>query len=86
MLDFIRLDKKCDSKVDALSSGMKRRLIIAKALIHQPKILLLEEPITGLNPHVRLEIWEKPEELRRKEKITINFSEYYMDEAKKLIF
>ena len=63
---------------------MKRRLIIARALLHKPKILLLDEPTTGLDPHVRQEIWEKLEELRRKENLTIVLSTHYMEEAEKL--
>lgn len=84
LLDFIRLNEKKESKVDSLSGGMKRRLIIARALIHKPKILLLDEPTTGLDPNVRQEIWEKLEELRQTEKITIILSTHYMDEAEKL--
>jgi lipooligosaccharide transport system ATP-binding protein len=84
LLDFIRLTKKAGAKVDALSGGMKRRLIIARALLHQPKILLLDEPTTGLDPNVRQEIWEKLEELRRTENLTIVLSTHYMDEAEKL--
>ena len=84
LLDFIRLNEKKDAKVDALSGGMKRRLIIARALLHKPKILLLDEPTTGLDPNVRQEIWEKLEELRRTENLTIVLSTHYMDEAEKL--
>lgn len=84
LLDFIRLNEKRTSKVDALSGGMKRRLIIARSLLHKPKILLLDEPTTGLDPNVRQEIWEKLEELRQTEKITIVLSTHYMDEAEKL--
>ncbi len=84
LLDFIRLEKKAEAKVEHLSGGMKRRLIIARALIHKPKILLLDEPTTGLDPNVRQEIWEKLEELRRAENLTIVISTHYMDEAEKL--
>jgi len=84
LLDFIRMNEKKDAKVDALSGGMKRRLIIARALLHKPKILLLDEPTTGLDPNVRQEIWEKLEELRRTENLTIVLSTHYMDEAEKL--
>ena len=84
LLDFIRLTGKKNAKVDALSGGMKRRLIIARALLHKPKILLLDEPTTGLDPNVRQEIWEKLEELRRTENLTIVLSTHYMDEAEKL--
>ncbi len=84
LLDFIRLTGKADAKVEQLSGGMKRRLIIARALLHRPKILLLDEPTTGLDPNVRQEIWEKLEELRRTENLTILLSTHYMDEAEKL--
>jgi lipooligosaccharide transport system ATP-binding protein len=84
LLNFIRLEEKADAKVDHLSGGMKRRLVIARALLHRPKILLLDEPTTGLDPNVRQEIWEKLEELRRTENLTIVLSTHYMDEAEKL--
>lgn len=84
LLDFIKLKHKADAKVEHLSGGMKRRLIIARALLHRPKILLLDEPTTGLDPNVRQEIWEKLEELRRTENITIVLSTHYMEEAEKL--
>lgn len=84
LLEFIRLDHKKDSKVDALSGGMKRRLIIARALLHRPRILLLDEPTTGLDPNVRQEIWEKLEELRQTQNLTIVLSTHYMEEAEKL--
>jgi lipooligosaccharide transport system ATP-binding protein len=84
LLEFIRVTEKADSKIDALSGGMKRRLIIARALLHRPKILLLDEPTTGLDPSVRQEIWEKLEELRRDEGLTIMLSTHYMEEAEKL--
>lgn len=84
LMEFIRLTEKAKAKVDHLSGGMKRRLIIARSLLHRPKILLLDEPTTGLDPNVRQEIWEKLEELRRLENLTIVLSTHYMDEAEKL--
>jgi lipooligosaccharide transport system ATP-binding protein len=84
LLEFIKLTDKADAKVDHLSGGMKRRLIIARALLHEPKVLLLDEPTTGLDPNVRQEIWEKLEELRRTKNLTIVLSTHYMDEAEKL--
>ncbi len=84
LLDFISLRDKADAKVEHLSGGMKRRLTIARALLHRPIILLLDEPTTGLDPNVRQEIWEKLEELRRTENLTIVLSTHYMDEAEKL--
>ncbi|MDQ4121833.1 MAG: ABC transporter ATP-binding protein [Acidobacteriota bacterium] len=84
LLNFIRLGDRTSSRVDELSGGMKRRLMIARALLHHPRILLLDEPTTGLDPNVRQEIWEKLEELRREENLTILLSTHYMDEAEKL--
>lgn len=84
LLDFIRLSHKANAKVDLLSGGMKRRLVIARALIHEPSILLLDEPTTGLDPHVRQEIWEKIDDLRSDRRITVVLSTHYMDEAEKL--
>jgi lipooligosaccharide transport system ATP-binding protein len=84
LLEFIKLNEKAKAKVEQLSGGMKRRLIIARALLHRPKILLLDEPTTGIDPNVRQEIWEKLEELRRTERLTIVLSTHYMDEAEKL--
>jgi lipooligosaccharide transport system ATP-binding protein len=84
LLDFIRVTDKAEANIDELSGGMKRRLIIARALLHRPKILLLDEPTTGLDPSVRQEIWEKLEELRRDEGLTIVLSTHYMEEAEKL--
>lgn len=84
LLDFIKLAEKAAAKVEQLSGGMKRRLTIARALLHRPRILLLDEPTTGLDPNVRQEIWEKLEELRRTENLTIVLSTHYMDEAEKL--
>lgn len=84
LLDFIKLNDKAAAKVEHLSGGMKRRLIIARALLHKPKILLLDEPTTGLDPNVRQEIWEKLEEMRQTENLTIILSTHYMDEAEKL--
>jgi lipooligosaccharide transport system ATP-binding protein len=84
LLEFIRLKDRQTARVDELSGGMKRRLMIARALLHRPTVLLLDEPTTGLDPNVRQEIWEKLEELRREENLTIILSTHYMDEAEKL--
>ena len=84
LLNFVGLQHKLYAKVEHLSGGMKRRLIIARALLHRPGILLLDEPTTGLDPNVRQEIWDKLEELRRNENLTILLSTHYMDEAEKL--
>jgi lipooligosaccharide transport system ATP-binding protein len=84
LLDFIGLADRGDAKIDHLSGGMKRRLMIARALLHNPRMLVLDEPTTGLDPQVRQEIWQKLEELRRVRGVTILLSTHYMDEAEKL--
>jgi lipooligosaccharide transport system ATP-binding protein len=84
LLEFIGLTERADAKIDHLSGGMKRRLMIARALLHRPRLLVLDEPTTGLDPQVRQEIWQKLEELRRLSGVTILLSTHYMEEAEKL--
>jgi lipooligosaccharide transport system ATP-binding protein len=84
LLAFIGLTGRAKSKIDELSGGMKRRLMIARSLLHYPKVLVLDEPTTGLDPQVRQEIWQKLEELRRVGGVTILLSTHYMEEAEKL--
>jgi len=84
LLDFIGMSDRADARVDHLSGGMKRRLMIARALLHEPRLLVLDEPTTGLDPQVRQEIWQKLEELRRVSGVTILLSTHYMEEAEKL--
>jgi lipooligosaccharide transport system ATP-binding protein len=84
LLEFIGLTQRADAKIDHLSGGMKRRLMIARALLHRPRLLVLDEPTTGLDPQVRQEIWQKLEELRRTSGVTILLSTHYMEEAEKL--
>jgi lipooligosaccharide transport system ATP-binding protein len=84
LLDFIGMTHRADARIDHLSGGMKRRLMIARALLHHPRLLVLDEPTTGLDPQVRQEIWQKLEELRRVSGVTIVLSTHYMDEAEKL--
>src|SRR5437588_183124 len=84
LLNFIGLTDRADSKIDHLSGGMKRRLMIARSLLHNPRLLVLDEPTTGLDPQVRQEIWQKVEELRRVSGVTILLSTHYMEEAEKL--
>ncbi len=83
LLDFIGLSGRADSRIDELSGGMKRRLMIARALLHNPRLLVLDEPTTGLDPQVRHEIWQRLEDLRRTG-VTILLSTHYMEEAEKL--
>jgi lipooligosaccharide transport system ATP-binding protein len=84
LLRFVGLEGRPDARVIELSGGMKRRLMIARALIHGPRLLVLDEPTTGLDPHVRQEIWQRLEELRRDEGLTILLSTHYMEEAERL--
>ena len=84
LLRFIGLSGRADARIDHLSGGMKRRLMIARALLHEPRLLVLDEPTTGLDPQVRQEIWQKLEELRRVSGVTILLSTHYMEEAEKL--
>jgi lipooligosaccharide transport system ATP-binding protein len=83
LLSFTGLAHRAHARVDELSGGMKRRLMIARALLHQPKLLVLDEPTTGLDPQVRQEIWQRLEELRDGG-VTILLSTHYMEEAEKL--
>ena len=79
-LDFFQLGDRINDKVETLSGGMKRRLIIARALINRPKIIVLDEPTTGLDPLGRHRVWERLLELRR-QGITTILSTHNMEEA-----
>lgn len=83
LLKFIQLEEKRNVIIDQLSTGMKRRLILARALINEPQILLLDEPTTGLDPQARHMIWDKIRSLR-KQGVTIILTTHYMDEAAEL--
>lgn len=80
LLEFMELSDKENSKIRELSGGMKRRLIIARALINNPKLLFLDEPTTGLDPQVRHMIWNKLRQLK-KQGVTILLTTHYMEEA-----
>ncbi|MDH4170161.1 MAG: ABC transporter ATP-binding protein [Acidimicrobiia bacterium] len=83
LLEFARLTDRRDEKVDPLSGGMKRRLAIARALINEPEIFLLDEPTTGLDPQARHLLWERLWSLKR-EGVTLVITTHYMDEAEQL--
>lgn len=83
LLQFVELDGRKDAKIEELSAGMKRRLIIARALLHHPKILLLDEPTTGLDPQARHLIWQRLRKLKR-EGTTLILTTHYMEEAEQL--
>jgi lipooligosaccharide transport system ATP-binding protein len=80
LLDFMELSEKKKVKIKELSGGMKRRLVIARALLNQPRLLFLDEPTTGLDPQVRQLIWDKLRSLK-KEGVSILLTTHYMDEA-----
>jgi lipooligosaccharide transport system ATP-binding protein len=83
LLEFMQLTEKGDAKIESLSGGMKRRLIVARALINDPKILILDEPTTGLDPQARHLIWERIRELKKRG-TSIILTTHYMDEAEQL--
>ncbi|MFP4364199.1 MAG: ABC transporter ATP-binding protein [Spirochaetia bacterium] len=80
LLEFMELTEKRKSKIRELSGGMKRRLIIARALINRPKLLILDEPTTGLDPQVRHLIWDRLIDLKH-QGTTILLTTHYMEEA-----
>ena len=82
-LGIANLRERRDSKVDQLSGGMRRRLLIARSLLHQPRLLLLDEPTVGLDPQVRQELWALID-LLRSEGVSILMSTHYIEEAERL--
>ncbi len=83
LLDFVQLSERANDKVDALSGGMKRRLTIARALINEPDIVLLDEPTTGLDPQARHVLWDRLYRLKQRG-VTLVLTTHYMDEAEQL--
>ncbi|WP_425336185.1 nodulation factor ABC transporter ATP-binding protein NodI [Sinorhizobium numidicum] len=83
LLEFARLESKADARVVDLSGGMKRRLTLARALINDPQLLILDEPTTGLDPHARHLIWERLRSLLARGK-TILLTTHIMEEAERL--
>jgi lipooligosaccharide transport system ATP-binding protein len=82
-LKMAKLVDRRDAKVDKLSGGMRRRLLISRALVHQPRLVLLDEPTVGLDPQVRQELWALIDALRS-EGTTILMSTHYIEEAQRL--
>jgi lipooligosaccharide transport system ATP-binding protein len=82
-LDIAKLRDRRSTRVDKLSGGMRRRLLIARALVHRPRLLLLDEPTVGLDPQVRQELWALIDQLRA-EGTTILMSTHYIEEAERL--
>jgi len=83
LLRFFQLTERRDDKVDPLSGGMKRRLTVARSLINQPELVLLDEPTTGLDPQARHLLWERLYQLKRSG-VTLLLTTHYMDEAEQL--
>ncbi len=83
LLDFTELAERRDDKVEPLSGGMKRRLTIARALINQPELLILDEPTTGLDPQARHVLWDRLYRLKQ-QGVTLIITTHYMDEAEQL--
>ena len=83
LLDFVQLTEKADAEVAELSGGMKRRLLIARALINDPDLVVLDEPTTGLDPQARHLVWDKLRELTLRGK-TLILTTHYMEEAARL--
>ena len=83
LLEFVQLDERAKDQVEPLSGGMKRRLTIARSLINEPDLLLLDEPTTGLDPQARHLLWDKLYRLKQRG-VTLALTTHYMDEAEQL--
>ncbi len=83
LLEFIELWDRKDSLVKTFSGGMKRRLEIARGLLHTPKVLFLDEPTVGLDPQTRNHIWSYIKKLNKEQGLTVFFTTHYMDEVEK---
>jgi lipooligosaccharide transport system ATP-binding protein len=83
LLEFVQLSDRASSPVEPLSGGMKRRVTIARSLINQPQLLLLDEPTTGLDPQARHVLWDKLYRLKQ-QGVTLVLTTHYMDEAEQL--
>src|SRR6266700_5736742 len=83
LLDFVQLGDRAGDQVEPLSGGMKRRLTIARSLINEPEILLLDEPTTGLDPQARHAVWDRLFRLKQ-QGVTLILTTHYMDEAEQL--
>jgi lipooligosaccharide transport system ATP-binding protein len=83
LLRFVRLEDREGAAVEDLSGGLKRRLVIARALLHEPRLLILDEPTTGLDPQSRHQLWDRVRELKRGG-VTILLTTHYMEEAEAL--
>jgi ABC-2 type transport system ATP-binding protein len=84
LLEFVELSDRRDSLVKEFSGGMKRRLEIARGLLHHPRVLFLDEPTLGLDPQTRNHMWSYVEKLVKTEGITVFFTTHYMEEAERI--
>jgi len=83
LIDFVQLTERANDKVEPLSGGMKRRLTIARSLVNDPEVLLLDEPTTGLDPQARHTLWDRLFRLKQRG-VTLILTTHYMDEAEQL--
>jgi lipooligosaccharide transport system ATP-binding protein len=83
LIDFVQLSERANDKVEPLSGGMKRRLTIARSLVNDPEVLLLDEPTTGLDPQARHTVWDRLFRLKQRG-VTLILTTHYMDEAEQL--
>jgi lipooligosaccharide transport system ATP-binding protein len=83
LLEFVQLSERANDRVEPLSGGMKRRLTIARALVNEPEVLLLDEPTTGLDPQARHVVWDRLFRLKQ-QGVTLVLTTHYMDEAEQL--
>lgn len=84
LLEFVELLDRKESLVKTFSGGMKRRLEIARGLLHHPKILFLDEPTLGLDPQTRNHMWSYLQDINKKEGMTVFFTTHYMEEAERI--
>ena len=84
LLEFVELTQWKDAQVKNLSGGMRRRVEIARGLVHEPRIFFLDEPTTGLDPVSRVNVWEMLQRIKSERQLTILLTTHYMDEADKL--
>jgi lipooligosaccharide transport system ATP-binding protein len=83
LLEFVQLSERANDKVEPLSGGMKRRLTVARALVNEPELLLLDEPTTGLDPQARHLVWNRLFQLKQRG-VSFVLTTHYMDEAEQL--